>query len=110
MLDANDAKGAEDDDQQKFRDCNWPCHVDACTDMDEFSELLSKVSTDVLWKVLMTAQQRMLATALWEACNYGGKPKPGDLKHMEKKRVYAEWVLRIDHRQQWNKAQKTVKL
>jgi hypothetical protein len=29
---------------------------------------------------------------------------------MEKKREYAEWVLRIDHRQQWNKAQKTVKL
>jgi len=111
MLDPDDAKGAENQDQQKF--CNSKgtrFHVDKCTDMDEFSELLSKVSTDVLWKVLMTSQQRLMAKALWEACNYGGRPKPGDLKHMEKKREYAEWVLKIDHRQQWNKPQKTVKL
>ena len=111
MLDPDDAKGAENQDQQKF--CNSKgtrFHVDKCTDMDEFSELLSKVSTDVLWKVLMTSQQRLMAKALWEACNYGGRPKPGDLKHMEKKREYAEWVLKINHRQQWNKPQKTVKL
>jgi hypothetical protein len=110
MLDSNDAKRAEDNDQQQLGNGNRPFHVEECTDMDEFNQLLAMVSTDVLWKVLMTAQQRMLATALWEACNYGGKPKPGDLRHMEKKRIYAEWVLRIDHRQQWNKAQKTVKL
>ena len=110
MLDANDAKGAEDQDQQKLGNGDRALHVEECTDMDEFNQLLAMVSTDVLWKVLMTAQQRMLATALWEACNYGGKPKPGDFQYMEEKRIYAEWVLRIDHRQQWNKAQKTVKL
>ena len=110
MLDSDDAKRAEDDDQQKLGNCNWALHVEECTDMDEFSELLSKVSTDVLWKVLMTSQERMLAKALWESCNYGGRPKPGDLRYMEKKRDYAEWVLRINHRQQWNKSQKTVKL
>jgi len=110
MLDPDDAKRTEDNDQQKLGNGNRSFHVDECTDMDEFSELLAKVSTDVLWKVLMTSQQRMMAKALWEACNYGGRPKPGDLKHMEKKREYAEWVLRIDHRQQWNKVQKTVKL
>ena len=110
MLDSDGAKGAENQDQQKLGNCNWALHVEECTDMDEFSELLSKVSTDVLWKVLMTSQQRLMAKALWEACNYGGRPKPGDLKHMEKKREYAEWVLRIDHRRQWNKPQKTVKL
>jgi len=110
MLDPDDAKRAEDNDQQKLGNCNLALHVEECTDMDEFSELLSKVSTDVLWKVLMTSQQRLMAKALWEACNYGGRPKPGDLKHMEKKREYAEWVLKIDHRQQWNKPQKTVKL
>lgn len=110
MLDSDDAKGAEDNDEQKLGNGNRALHVEECTDMDEFNQLLAMVSTDVLWKVLMTAQQRMLATALWEACNYGGKPKPGDLRHMEKKRIYAEWVLRIDHRQQWNKAQKTAKL
>jgi hypothetical protein len=110
MLDPDDAKRAEDDDQQKLCDGKWPSHVNGCADMDEFSELLSKVSTDVLWKVLMTPQERMLAKALWESCNYGGRPKPGDLRYMEKKRDYAEWVLRINHRQQWNKSQKTVKL
>jgi hypothetical protein len=110
MLDPDDAKGAENQDQQKLCNGDGSFHVDACTDMNEFSELLSKVSTDVLWKVLMTSQQRLIAKALWEACNYGGRPKPGDLKHMEKKREYAEWVLKIDHRQQWNKPQKTVKL
>jgi hypothetical protein len=110
MLDADDAKGAKNNDQQELGNCDRAFHVDACTDMDEFSQLLSKVSTDVLWKVLMTSQQRMLATALWEACNYGGRPKPGDFQYMEKKRDYAEWVLKIDHHQQWNNAQKTVKL
>ena len=110
MLDSDDAKGAENQDQQKLCNGDRSFHVSACTDMNEFSELLSKVSTDVLWKVLMTSQQRLMAKALWEACNYGGRPKPGDLKHMEKKREYAEWVLKFDHRQQWNKPQKTVKL
>jgi hypothetical protein len=110
MLDPDDAKGAEDQDQQEFCNCDRTLHVDACTDMDEFSQLLSKVSTDVLWKVLMTYQQRLIAKALWEACNYGGRPKPGDFKHMGKKREYAEWVLKMDHRQQWNKSQKPVKL
>ena len=78
--------------------------------MEEFNQLLAKVSTKVLWSELMTYQQRLSAKALWEACNYGGKPTPGDLRHMEPKRNYAEWVLRMDHRQQWNKFQKTVKL
>jgi hypothetical protein len=110
MLNSDNAKGSEDQDQQKFGNGDGSFHVDACTDMDEFSELLSKVSTDVLWKVLMTSQQRTMATALWESCNYGGRPKPGDFQYIEKKRDYAEWVLRIDHRQQWNKSQKTVKL
>lgn len=110
MLSTDDAKGTENQDQQKLCNGDWPSHVDTCTDMDEFSELLSKVSTDVLWKVLMTSQQQLIAKALWEACNYGGKPKPGDFKYMEKKREYAEWVLKIDHRQQWNNFQKTVKL
>ena len=110
MLSTDDAKGAENQDQQKLCNGDWPSHVDTCTDMDEFSQLLSKVSSDVLWKVLMTSQQRLIAKALWEACNYGGRPNPGDFKYMEKKREYAEWVLKIDHRQQWNKSQKTVKL
>ena len=110
MLNSDKTEGSKDQNEQEFCNSDRSFHGEACTDMDEFNQLLSKVSTDVLWKILMTSQQRMMATALWEACNYGGRPKPGDLQYMEKKRDYAEWVLRIDHRQQWNKAQKTAKL
>jgi hypothetical protein len=110
MLDTDDTQGAEEQNQQKLGNCDRTFHENACTDMEEFNQLLAKVSTKVLWSELMTYQQRLSAKALWEACNYGGKPTPGDLRHMEPKRNYAEWVLRMDHRQQWNKFQKTVKL
>jgi hypothetical protein len=110
MLHTNNSQGSQDQNQEQLGNSNRPFHKEDCASMDEFSLLLSKVSTDVLWKTLMTQQQRLMATALWEACNYGGRPKPGDLRHMEKKRDYAEWVLRIDHRQQVEKAKKQGKL
>lgn len=110
MLDTNSSQRSQDQDQEQLGIRHGLLHKEDCTSMDEFSLLLSKVSTDVLWKTLMTQQQRLMATALWQACNYGGRPKPGDLQHMEKKRDYAEWVLRIDHRQQVEKAKKQGKL
>lgn len=101
----------QDQEQEKLGNGDGTLeHEMESTDMEEFSRLLAKVSTDVLWNVLMTHQQRIFATALWQAANYGGRPKPQDLKHMEKKRVYAEWVLRIDHQEQWEKAKKQGKL
>lgn len=109
MLSSNESKRAEDHDQQELCVSQGSLHDD-CTDMEEFSELISRVPIKVLWDELLTHQQRIFATSLWEACNYGGRPKPGDLQHMEKKRDYAEWVLRMDHRRQWNNAQKNVKL
>lgn len=114
MLEPNDASGRKDQDQdqlrpgQRFLEEHGDFVDDA--DMKEFSELLSRVSTKVLWRELMTHQQQLLAKSLWEACNYGGKPKPGDLKNMEDKRIYAEWVLRMDHRQQLETARKKGKL
>jgi hypothetical protein len=84
-------------------------HVEECTDMDKFNQLLAMVSTEVLWKILMTAQQRMLATALWEACNYGGKPLPGNFRDMEDKRMYYEWVLRMEHRKQWKNSKNSLR-
>lgn len=113
LLDPNDTDRSQDQDEDKFGpgqrlfehgDFNEEA------DMKEFSELLSRVSTKVLWKELMTHQQRMLATAFWEACNYGGKPKPGDFKNVEDKRVYGEWVLMIDHARQVEEAKKRGKL
>jgi hypothetical protein len=111
MADTTDDGGHQDQEQKKLGNGDGTLeHEMESADMEEFSRLLAKVSTDVLWNVLMTQQQRIFATALWQAANYGGRPKPQDLKHMEKKRVYAEWVLRINHQEQWKKAKKQGKL
>jgi hypothetical protein len=110
MLNSNEAQWAQDQDQEKFCPGNGSAHDEKCMDMDEFNQLLAKVSTKVLWFELMTYQQRLNTVALWEACNYGGRPTPGDLKHMEPKRDYAEWILRMEHRKQWKNVKKSVKL
>jgi hypothetical protein len=110
MLKANEAKGSQNQDQDQLSVSDVAFHESYSPYKEEFSELLSKVSTKVLRSELMTHQQRMLARALWEACNYGGRPTPGDLKNMEPERIYCEWVLKIDHEQQWKKAKKHVKL
>lgn len=110
MLESNEAEGSQDQDQAQLSPSDRPFHGSFSPFKEEFSELLSKVSTKVLRSELMTHQQRMIARALWQACNYGGRPKPGDLKNMEPERKYCEWVLQIDHEQQWKNAQKSVKL
>jgi hypothetical protein len=110
MLESNNAKGSQDQDQAQLGPSDCPFHGSFSPFKEEFSELLSKVSTKVLRFELMTYQQRIIARALWQACNYGGRPTPGDLKNMEPERKYCEWVLQIDHEQQWKKAQKSVKL
>ena len=110
MLKANEAKGSQNQDQDQLSVSDVAFHESYSPYKEEFSELLSKVSTKVLRSELMTHQQRMLARALWEACNYGGRPTPGDLKNMEPERKYCEWVLQIDHEQQWKNAKKSVKL
>ena len=110
MLESNDAEGSQGQDQEQLSPSDRPFHGSFSPFKEEFSELLSKVSTKVLRSELMTHQQRMIARALWQACNYGGRPKPGDLKNMEPERKYCEWVLQIDHEQQWKNAQKSVKL
>jgi hypothetical protein len=110
MLEPNNAEGSQDQDQAQLSPSDRPFHGSFSPFKEEFSELLSKVSTKVLRFELMTYQQRIIARALWQACNYGGRPTPGDLKNMEPERKYCEWILQIDHEQQWKKAQKSVKL
>ena len=101
MLNTDKPERKEDQNQQKFCNSDGSFHACNCTDMEEFNNLLSKVSTKVLWSVLMTQQERQMATALWEACNYGGRPKPENFAEMLPKRNYAEWVLRVRHCEQW---------
>jgi hypothetical protein len=67
---------------------------------EDFKDLLKAMSTKTMLS-LMSTQQRNLANSLWEASNFGGRPKPGDLKHLEPKRDYYELVLMMDHQRQW---------
>lgn len=68
--------------------------------VEDFKELLAAMSTKTMVSLLST-QQKNFAMALWEAENFGGKPKPGDLKSVYPKRDYYELVLLMDHQRQW---------
>ena len=90
--------------KDQFSPGNSSTHRKSCAPAsEEFSKLLKSLPEELLFGELSTYQQRLFAQALWEACNYGGKPKPGNFKDMEPKRNYLEWVLRMDHEQQWCK-------
>ena len=91
-----------DNKDNQLSPSNSSAHRKNCApDSEEFSKLLKSLPEELLFGELSTSQQRQFAQVLWEACNYGGKPKPGNFKDMEPKRDYLEWVLRIDHEQQW---------
>lgn len=81
-------------------------HRDKSPYMEDLSKLLETVPDKILFQELATRQQRMLARSLWEACNYKGQPKPGQFQDIEPEREYLEWVIRMDHDRQWQKAQK----
>ncbi len=53
----------------------------------------------------MSTQQKNFAKSLWEASNFGGRPKPGEMKYLEDKRDYYELVLMMDHQRQWEEKQ-----
>ena len=75
----------------------------------------------------MTQQQRLMAKAFWEACNYGGSREKCEKhledvygaqwrkvtrveEHMEEERAYCEYVLILDHIRQWDNHQKLAKI
>ena len=109
MLDTNDSKGANNQNQEQLCNSNGALHGDNILYKTEFSALLAKMSIKTM-EMLMTQQQKQLAVALWEACNYGGRPKPENMRDMEPLRLYYEWVLRMENTKQWKIAQKSVKL
>tara|TARA_R100000781_G_scaffold88921_1_gene54720 strand:- start:1139 stop:1465 length:327 start_codon:yes stop_codon:yes gene_type:complete len=101
MSTINNTRNNDNKDNQ-FSPSNSSTHCERCApDSEEFSKLLKSLPEELLFGELSTQQQRQFAQSLWEACNYGGRPKPGNFKDMEPKRDYLEWVLRIDHEQQW---------
>ena len=97
--------GNEHDNQNKLcpGDLSFK-HDSASPYKEEFSKFLKTVPEKLLWNELATTQQKNFAVSLWEACNYKGKPTPGQFKDMEPKRNYLEWVLRMEHERQWQNA------
>ena len=90
--------------QDKFSISDWPAHEFSHFTVD-FKELLKAMSTKTMLS-LMSTQQKNFARAMWEASNFGGRPKPGDLKYLEPKRDYYELALMMDHQKQWEDKQR----
>lgn len=120
MLKTDKTEGTEDENQQKLCISDGTAHDLKHPFIQEFSELLSRVPLNTLLYTLMTYQQRLLAKAIWESENYGGSESKciESLKdiygyrwqqvtklsdHMKPFRDYCEYVLILDHQQQWNK-------
>lgn len=127
MLHSDHTQGAKDQNQEELGISDRSLHDEKYPFIEEFSEFLSSVPTSALKYTLMTYQQRLLATALWEASNYGGSkekcikhltelygPKWRTVTkiedHMEEDRVYCEYVLILEHMRQWDKREKLAKL
>lgn len=75
-----------------------------CSDMEEFSKLLARVSTKVLWNQLMTQPQRTQAQQRWQQNGGSSLDSNTELRH------YMEQVLMEDHVKQWEEAEKQGKL
>jgi len=109
MLKTNDSKGSQNHNQEQLGNSEVTLHENNIPYKTEFSALLAKMSIKTM-EMLLTQQQKQIAVALWEACNYGGRPKPENMSDMEPLRLYYEWVLRMEHTKQWKIAQKSGKL
>ena len=87
MLDTDDSERTQNQDQTQLGDSDGALHGDNVLYKTEFSALLAKMSIKTM-EMLLTQQQKQMAVALWEACNYGGRPKPENMHDMEPIRAY----------------------
>ena len=127
MLSSGESKGDENQDQDELGPGDGATHDEKYPFIHEFSEFIASVSTESLKTKLMTPQQVQLATAIWEAENYGGSeakcvarlkeiygPRWREVtsvkEHMSPVRDYYEYVLILDHQRQWEQAKKLAKL
>ena len=102
MLHPDKSNGEKSTNEDQFSPSNRSTHHKKCaSDSEEFSRLLKSLPDELLFGELSTYQQRLLANSLWEAENWGGKPKPGNFKDVIPKRDYLELVIRIEHERQW---------
>ncbi len=126
MLDSNPSDRQQSQKQDQLGVSDGTTHDKKYPFLQEFSDLISKLSRPEL-NELLTYQQKLFAKALWEAENYGGSEEKCEKRlkelygtkwyevvdfddHMTDIREYYEYVLRLDHRQQWNKYQKSANI
>ena len=118
MLSPNDTDGEKSQNQDQLGISDGSTHDKEYPFLTEFSELISKMSIEELLE-LTTHQQKMFAKAIWEAENYGGSrtkcekrlkeiygPKWNQLttikEHMADINDYYRFVIRLDHKKQWD--------
>ena len=119
MLDPNHTNGEKSQNEDQLSISDGSTHNKKYPFLEEFSGLIAKLSRKEL-KELLTHQQKMFAKALWEAENYGGSMEKCQKRlkelhgpkwhhivrikdHMADIREYYEFVLRLDHKLQWDK-------
>ena len=118
MLNANNTNRQQSQNQKQLSIGDRATHDKKYPFLSEFSDLISKLSIEELLE-LMTQQQKMFAKSIWEAENYGGSEAKCEKRlkeihgskwyqvtsieeNMNDIRDYYEYVLRIDHRKQWD--------
>ena len=118
MLNANNTNREKSQNQEQLSIGDRATHDKKYPFLSEFSDLISELSIERLLE-LMTHQQKMFAKAIWEAENYGGSEEKCEKRlreihgpkwyqitsikeNMEDIRGYYEYVLRIDHKKQWD--------
>lgn len=110
MLDPSESKREQQDNKKQFGPGDGTFGHGVCTDMDEFSELLSRVSTMVLWFQLMREDQRKQCRLRWRIVNLMSTKLPKEPEELELLRPYALKVVKEDHVAQWEKAARDGKL
>lgn len=109
VLDSDKPDREQQEDQDQLSPSDGSFHG-VCTDMEEFSELLSRVSTKVLWFQLMTQPQRTQARHLWCQDNPDATPEPQEPDGIEAFREYSERLIKEEHVHQWETAFKQGKI
>ena len=126
MLDSAHTNREENQNKDQLSVSNGPTHNKKYPFLEEFSGLIATLSIKEL-KELLSHQQLMFAKALWEAENYGGSmekcqkrlkelhgPKWRHIvkikEHMADIHEYYEFVLRLDHKLQWDNYRKSANI
>ena len=109
LLNTNRASGQQDQSKEQLSPGDGSFHG-VCSDMEEFSELLSRVSTSVLWFQLMTQPQRVQTRSLWREENPKPAIAPAVPEELLQLRPYMEQLIKEDHIKQWKRAARQGKL